>query len=403
MNAIDVINLFIRKRAYRSYLEIGTLERFSHIAVPLKDGLNLRTGRTIRTHGLIQAGGLVHGKPVCDVYFAQLKAEGIAFDIIYLDGDRHHEQVYRDIEHALELLADGGILLLQDCYPVPGDETNTAWRAFVMYRERTDLDAIVGDFDGGIGLIRKITNPLPLELGHRTMAMLDVADYQANRDAWMRPQAAFVFEMIADRPWGPPSVAMLVIGKNDEEIAWFKAQSPNAEQEARIVYVSNPSRRYGATAAIANPFFDEATEDVVAVVHADTTFAPGAIGVFARAAIDNDCVTGIVGRVKPIDGDPKQGYTWCRDGGGFVSTLDSSSAFMRRSWGFRIDGATFDDFHCVVEDLCLQARRRGIRSLVPHADASHVGNGGDAGWNDNFWRYRQKLLDKYPGEEIHTV
>ena len=219
----------------------------------------------------------------------------------------------------------------------------------------------------------------------------------------MRPQPRFVFEVIAEQPWGIPTVAILVIGKSDEEIEGFKAASPHVEQEARMVYVSNPGRRYGATAVIANPFLDAATEDVVAIVHADTTFEPGAVGVFAAAAIDNNSLTGIVGRNKPMPGAPTMGYTWCAGGGGYVSTLDSCSAFFRRTLGLRFDGSTFDDFHCVIEDLCLQARAMGVRALVPHAKASHVGTATEPTWNDRFWRYRQKLLDKYPREEIHTV
>jgi hypothetical protein len=271
-----------------------------------------------------------------------------------------------------------------------------------MMRERPDLDAIVGDFDYGVGLIRKVSNPLPITIG-KTMDELTYADFVQNRALWMRPQPPFVFDMIAARPWGPLSIAVLVIGKSDEEIEDFKRKSPHVEQEARMVYVSNPGRKFGGTAAIANPFLDAATEDVVAIVHADTTFAPKALGVFAKAAVDRNCLTGIVGRTALTPGEPFSGYVWCTDKGGSVSTLDSSSVFFQRSLGLRFDGQVFNDFHCVVEDLCLQARAKGVQSYVPRADASHLGTATEPTWNDNFWRYRQKLLDKYPGAEIFTI
>lgn len=405
MDRIDVINSFIRKRGYRSYLEIGPGACFGRIACEVKDSLDPATGRTVRTHGsLFRAGGIVQGMPRTDAYFAQLESEGISFDVIVLFGGSDVAQTMRDVSNALARLSPDGVLLLPDCVPVDPEDArrNSMWRAFIKLRMSDALDAITTEFDYGIGIIRKIPNPLPLALTEAP-EQISFEDYKASLTAWMRPQPSFVIDMVADRPWRTPTVAMLVIGKSDEEIAEFKTKSPHVEQEARLVYVSNPGRRHGATAAIANPFFDAATEDVLSVVHADTTFAPGAIGVFARAAIDNDAVTGIVGRIKPMPEDPLMGYTWCHAGGGFVSTLDSCSVFMRRTWGLRIDGATFDDFHCVIEDLCMQARVRGLRVFVPNAQAGHVGTAVEPAWNDNFWRYRQRLLDKYPGHEIHTV
>ena len=380
---MDAINLFIRKRNYRRYLEIGSRE----------DGWFGRVEAAIKVR-----------KPY-DVtsaqFFERMKAEGEEFDVVLVDGSKQAAFAFEEIAGALDCLCPRGAVFVRDCLPEDRDSVSV-WRAFLMCRSRPDLDAIVGDFDRGVGLIRKIPNPAPVTIGKR-MGDLTFEDFEANREAWMRPQPRFVFEVIAEQPWGIPTVAILVIGKSDEEIEGFKAASPHVEQEARMVYVSNPGRRYGATAVIANPFLDAATEDVVAIVHADTTFEPGAVGVFAAAAIDNNSLTGIVGRNKPMPGDPTMGYTWCAGGGGYVSTLDSCSAFFRRTLGLRFDGSTFDDFHCVIEDLCLQARAMGVRALVPHAKASHVGTATEPTWNDRFWRYRQKLLDKYPREEIHTV
>jgi len=359
-------------------------------------------------------GGTV--RMTSDDYFAQAIAEGTKFDIVFIDGLHHHDQVYRDIINSLEVLTPGGSILMHDCLPPDAYHEKdpvtgaiafcgTCWRAFVMMRQRLDLDAITGDFDYDVGLIRRVPNPLPIVVG-KTMDELTYADFLANREAWMRPQQPMVFDIIADLPWGsstPPTLAVMVIGKSDEEIEWFKEQSPHAEQEARMVYVSNPGRRFGGTAAIANPFIDAATEDVVAVVHADTTFAHGSLTAFAKTAAEGPYMVGIVGRRAQDPGQPFSGYVWCNDGGGEVSTLDSSSVFFRKDLGLRFDGVTFNDFHCVVEDLCLQARKKRVRSMVANAPAGHVGKAVEPSWNSDFYTYRQKLLDKYPGEEICTI
>ncbi len=400
---MDLINLLIRKRGYRRYLEIGCFadQCFREIAVEHKVGVDPCSGGTVRM--------------TSDAYFAEAIERGERFDIVFIDGLHHHDQVYRDVINALEVLTPGGAILMHDCLPPDRyHETaadgniqfcGTCWRAFVMFRQRPDLDAITANFDYGVGLIRKVPNPLPITIG-KTMDQLTYDDFLANRQAWMRPQDPMVFQIIAGRPWGssvPPSIAVLVIGKSDEEIAWFKEQSPHVEEEARFVYVSNPGRRHGATAAIANPFIDSATEDVVAVIHADTTFAPGSLKKFASMASEGPYLVGIVGRREQTPGEPFSGYVWCNDGGGEVSTLDSSSVFFRRDLGLRFDGVTFPDFHCVVEDLCLQARAKGVRSVVGDAKASHLGSATEPTWNAEFYKYRDRLLQKYPGQQIFTV
>lgn len=374
MDRIDVVNLFVRQRDYRRLLAIGPIgdDKWGRIQIGTKITIS-----SDQTEDLFSV-------------------EPESFDLIIVNGMTSHGLCHL-VNLALTRLAAGGSLMIFDCLS-PG-----AAKALLMFRQSSYLDAFVGDFDGGVGLIRKIPNPTRLVL-ERLVEEITDDELVTNREAWLRPQPPFVFDMIAERLWGPPTIAMLVIGKSDEEIEGFKSGSPHAAEEARMVYVSNPGRKHGATAVIANPFIDNATEDVLAVVHADTTFAPGSIKAFAAAAVDNNCVTGIVGRIDPKRGfDGNMGYIWCGGPGGIVSTLDSCSVFFRRSWGLRFDGATFDDFHCVVEDICLQARKKGIRAMVPQIQASHVGTATESGWNDNFWRYRDKLFKKYPGEDIHTV
>jgi len=400
---IDAINLFITKRGYESYLEIGCASDacFSRIKAKHKVGVDPASGGTVRK--------------TSDAYFDEAIAAGEKFDIIFIDGLHHHDQVFRDVENSLACLNRGGAILMHDCLPpnaaheldpTTGEITlcGTTWRAFVQFRQRLDLDAVCGDFDYGVGLIRRVKNPLPITIA-KPMDKLTYADFEANRQTWMRPQPVSVFRELASCMWEPPTIALLVIGKDDEEIEIFRKNNPDAEHEARVVCVSNPNRMLGGTAAIANPFLDDAVEDVVGIVHADTKFEKGAIAVFARRAVEHNCLTGIVGRRAPDPEEPFSGYVWCSNSGGIVSTLDSCSVFFRRRLGLRFDGTTFDDFHCVVEDLCLQAAARGVRALVPRAKAYHLEHGGEnpKKWVEAFWRYRERLVQKYAGTTFYTV
>ena len=194
-----------------------------------------------------------------------------------------------------------------------------------------------------------------------------------------------------------------MIGKIEAELQWFRAQNPHVDQESRTTYVANPGMKFGGMAAIANPFLDAVTEDVVGIVHADTTFAPGALGIFASTVMNSACVSGIVGRAAPDPSDRFSGYVWCHGGGGPVSTLDSCSIFLRPSYNLRFDGATFDSFHCVVEDVCLQAQLRDIPAMVPAAQANHASAASDPAWIAQFWEYRAKLTAKYPNLTFYTV
>lgn len=51
-----------------------------------------------------------------DNFFAKLEP-GALFDIIFIDGDHTHPQVFRDITNALVVLAPNGTIVCHDCNP----------------------------------------------------------------------------------------------------------------------------------------------------------------------------------------------------------------------------------------------------------------------------------------------
>ena len=98
-------------------------------------------------------------------YFQNLPSFLDKFDIIFIDGLHHADQVYQDILNALEHLNDDGTILCHDMNPwskdvqkVPrqtGQWTGDCWKAFVRLRsERSDLDMFVITADTGLGVIR---------------------------------------------------------------------------------------------------------------------------------------------------------------------------------------------------------------------------------------------------------
>jgi hypothetical protein len=106
-----------------------------------------------------------------DAFFEQLDPAQ-RFDVVFVDGLHHADQVLRDVDHALGHLAPGGYIVLHDCNPlseaaqaVPrrvGVWNGDCWKALVRLRARADLDAFVIDADHGLGVVRRGRNRSPL-------------------------------------------------------------------------------------------------------------------------------------------------------------------------------------------------------------------------------------------------
>lgn len=179
---VEFLAAVARQRQSARYLEIGVQDRtqcFDHIPAGRKWGVDPN------------GGGATHLQ-TSDAFFASLPREE-AFDLIFIDGDHHHEQVVRDIDNALRHLAPGGVLVMHDCLPISRDYENpslcyTAWRAFAKLRERLDIEAFCGDFDHGVGVARRGSNTAPIRL-QRSLGALTYDDFLAHRTEWFRPQS----------------------------------------------------------------------------------------------------------------------------------------------------------------------------------------------------------------------
>lgn len=161
MNRIDIIQSYIDKYGYKTYLEIGVQAGhcFRAIVCEEKTGVDPDPSSAATVH------------VTSDQFFNEIhKPEHenkIKFDCIFIDGLHHADQVYKDIMNSLECLADGGTILMHDCKPTSEfmqriplttqvEWTGDTWKAYVKVRqERDDLSMFVIDTDWGVGVIRK--------------------------------------------------------------------------------------------------------------------------------------------------------------------------------------------------------------------------------------------------------
>ena len=159
LNRWDVINILIRKNNYKSYLEVGTQDptsNFNKIEIQHKVSIDPFPRGEVTFVG------------TSDEYFESI-SEDVKYDIIFIDGLHHNDQVLKDIENSLNHLSNSGIIVCHDCLPTTehmqerndhgGVWLGDVWKAIAELRvERIDLDIKVIDTDLGCGLIKTGTN-----------------------------------------------------------------------------------------------------------------------------------------------------------------------------------------------------------------------------------------------------
>lgn len=176
---IDVINFIVAWYDKQDYLEIGCRndDCFKEVKAKNKTGVDPERGGTHRM--------------TSDAFFDTCDK---CFDIIFIDGDHHHLQVSRDLDNAIAHLRAGGFIVMHDCLPPSAtyektDLCGTAWRVFAKSRERFGLQGVTGDFDYGVGVIRRALNMSPVVI-NKSLDELTYEDFEAHREEWMIPIAA---------------------------------------------------------------------------------------------------------------------------------------------------------------------------------------------------------------------
>ena len=94
LNRWDVINILIRKNNYKSYLEVGTQDptsNFNKIEIQHKVSIDPFPRGEVTFVG------------TSDEYFESI-SEDVKYDIIFIDGLHHNDQVLKDIENSLRPL-----------------------------------------------------------------------------------------------------------------------------------------------------------------------------------------------------------------------------------------------------------------------------------------------------------
>jgi len=161
MKRTDIINELIKKYNYKSYLEVGTQDPKSNF-----DKINAEYKVSVDPF----PRGKVTFVGTSDEYFNSI-SDDVMFDIIFIDGLHHYDQVLIDIDNSFKHLNKNGIIVCHDCLPTHikmqeredhgGEWTGDVWKAIAYLRmNNANYDIRVVDTDYGCGLIKWGTNDL---------------------------------------------------------------------------------------------------------------------------------------------------------------------------------------------------------------------------------------------------
>lgn len=182
MTRTDIINHLIKKNGYKSYLEIGVRnlnDNFNLIECELKTGVDPDKNAKA-THEMTS-----------DLFFA---ANQWNYDIIFIDGLHHAEQVLKDLFNSIRILNKGGTIVCHDMNPpteanqiIPFEAagimnwTGDCWKAWVELRQLGGYSMKVLNTDWGVGVIQIDESGKALKISE----LITYANLDANRVKWL--------------------------------------------------------------------------------------------------------------------------------------------------------------------------------------------------------------------------
>lgn len=158
MQRFDIINTFIKNNNFINYLEIGVFrgQTIREVIAKHKDGVDPTTelGESIPE---------INYPITSDEFFELIKGHDIKYDIIFIDGLHHADQVDKDIDNALNHLVDNGVIVMHDCNPAEEEYTfvprqtgiwhGDVYKSALRFRQKYPYKFFTVDTDCGCGVI----------------------------------------------------------------------------------------------------------------------------------------------------------------------------------------------------------------------------------------------------------
>jgi len=167
----EIINYCIAQRNKKDYLEIGVRNPADNFDLIKADNkISVDPGLELESNPVLY-------QMTSDEFFVHWQAnKEIFFDVIFIDGLHRAEQVNRDIEHAIAMTKDDGVVILHDCNPpseyfaredfhapspAKGSWNGTTYKALWKYAFEGAFDVRIIDSDWGVAVIDKTKTKTP--------------------------------------------------------------------------------------------------------------------------------------------------------------------------------------------------------------------------------------------------
>lgn len=147
-----IIDGFVQKYNFTSYLEIGYLDGLTFNLVNCKNKIGVDPNPRNKNQMVVSE--------TSDSFFNKNTQK---FDIIFIDGYHEKHQVYRDFENSYKFLNDGGVIIFHDVNPFTEEGTlqtghGDCFQTWLNLYEHYELRTYSNYFDT-IGIFYKKINP----------------------------------------------------------------------------------------------------------------------------------------------------------------------------------------------------------------------------------------------------
>lgn len=126
------------------------------------------------------------------IFYNKIVNKSTKYDIIFIDGLHHEDQVDRDIQNSIKHLNENGFIILHDCNPINeshqiAPRISKLWngdvlKSIVKFRaSKNDLGCITINSDQGLGVISKRLTKNNITLKND----LTYENLEKNRDSWL--------------------------------------------------------------------------------------------------------------------------------------------------------------------------------------------------------------------------
>lgn len=392
MKRWNIIQKFIDTHDYKKYLEIGVSEGGSEsyraITCDYKVGVDPVKSEHV-THVMTS-----------DEYFEK---HDDTFDIIFVDGLHHADQVYRDITNGLKVLNDGGTIVCHDMLPtteniqrVPREQgtwTGDCWKAWVRLRsEMSDLSMYVVDTDWGCGVIQKGSQNC---ISHVDETDMTWEGFCQNKNEWMNIKSTSEFLNSFLAPC--ESRYSIICASHDENILKKYLLSSPAIHDHQLII----KRGYDNVCKAYNEASTESENEIEIYVHHDVVLSEGFFGKLERTIETLGNSWGVLG----VAGMVASKFIGCLTDRGRVlkhnveypyqvHTLDEL-LIVKRKGEFYFDDAIPSSHHLFGVDLCMQSLTAGKNNYVMDAYCEHHSKWVDGNFDESFGTSKDYLKEKW--------